>query len=191
MNVIRSRQHNLSPEQVNKIAVSANDDKRIIRPDKIQTFAHWYRTGWQCNRGSGKGSRLGHEGNWLRAGQDTRGTDLGQMGQAETWEELTGAKEKWGTMPKTSLLRIYLLLKSISFVFSKAMIFIVDKIILLSTNTGLSFCPKYAVTFNFLTSLQTHFYKFYFLHFPRSYYIPDSSNIRMTPAASYEYYKKI
>jgi len=40
MNVIRSRQHNLSPEQVNKIAVSANDDKRIIRPDKIQTFAH-------------------------------------------------------------------------------------------------------------------------------------------------------
>jgi len=34
MNVIRSRQHNLSTEQVNKIALSANDDKRIIQPDK-------------------------------------------------------------------------------------------------------------------------------------------------------------
>ena len=45
MNVIRSRQHNLSTEQVNKIALSANDDKRIIRSDKIQTFAHGYRTG--------------------------------------------------------------------------------------------------------------------------------------------------
>jgi len=39
MNVIRSRQHNLSTEQVNKIALSANDDKRMIRSDKIQTFA--------------------------------------------------------------------------------------------------------------------------------------------------------
>jgi len=45
MNVIRSRQHNLSTEQVNKIALSADDDKRIIRSDKIQTFAHGYRTG--------------------------------------------------------------------------------------------------------------------------------------------------
>jgi len=33
MNVIRSRQHNLSTEQVNKIALSANDDKRIVQPD--------------------------------------------------------------------------------------------------------------------------------------------------------------
>ena len=45
MNVIRSRKHNLFTEQVNKIALSANDDKRIIMPDKIQTLAHGYRTG--------------------------------------------------------------------------------------------------------------------------------------------------
>jgi len=45
MNIIRSRQHNLSTEQVNKIALSANDDKRIIQPDKIDTLAYGYRTG--------------------------------------------------------------------------------------------------------------------------------------------------
>jgi len=45
MNVIRSRQHNLSTEQVNKVALSANDDKRIIGDDKIQILAHGYRTG--------------------------------------------------------------------------------------------------------------------------------------------------
>jgi len=33
MNVIRSHQHNLSTEQVNKKALSANDDKRIIQPN--------------------------------------------------------------------------------------------------------------------------------------------------------------
>jgi len=96
MNVIRSRQHNLTTEQVNKIALSANDDKCVIRSDKIQTFAHRYRTGLQCNRGSGKVSRLGHDGNWLWAGLDMRGTDLGLMGLAETWRELTLGK--WGRL---------------------------------------------------------------------------------------------
>jgi len=43
MNVIRSRQHNLSTEQVNKIALSANDDKRIIQPNKIQTLDNGFR----------------------------------------------------------------------------------------------------------------------------------------------------
>jgi len=45
MNVIRSHKHEVSTEQVNKIALSAIDDKRIILPDKIQTLAHGYRTG--------------------------------------------------------------------------------------------------------------------------------------------------
>jgi len=45
MNVIRSRQHNLSTEQVNKIALSSSDEKRTIRPDKIKTLAHGYRAG--------------------------------------------------------------------------------------------------------------------------------------------------
>jgi len=43
MNVIRSRQHKLSTEQVNKIALSANDDKRIIQHNKIQTLVHGFR----------------------------------------------------------------------------------------------------------------------------------------------------
>ena len=42
MNVIRSRQHNLSTEKVSKIALSANDDKRIIQPKKMQTLAHGF-----------------------------------------------------------------------------------------------------------------------------------------------------
>jgi len=44
MNIIRSQKHELFTEQVNKVALSANDDKRIIQPDKINTLAHGYRT---------------------------------------------------------------------------------------------------------------------------------------------------
>jgi len=51
MNVIRSRQHNLSTEQVNMVALSANDDKRIIRANKTNTLAHGYRAAWQGDRG--------------------------------------------------------------------------------------------------------------------------------------------
>jgi len=40
MNVIRSRQHEIFTETVNKVALSANDDKRIILPDRINTLAH-------------------------------------------------------------------------------------------------------------------------------------------------------
>jgi len=45
MNTIRSQKHELFTEQVNKVALSSSDDKRIIRPDKINTFAHRHRTG--------------------------------------------------------------------------------------------------------------------------------------------------
>ena len=40
MNVIRSRGHEIFSETVNKIALSANDDKRIILEDKMSTFAY-------------------------------------------------------------------------------------------------------------------------------------------------------
>jgi len=54
---------------VNKIAFSANDDKRIIQPGKIQTLAYGFRArgalGGREQRGH-KGSNLGHEGNWQR-----------------------------------------------------------------------------------------------------------------------------
>ncbi len=43
MNIIRSRQHNFGTERVNKTALSADDDKRIILPDGLNTLAigHW------------------------------------------------------------------------------------------------------------------------------------------------------
>ena len=40
MNVIRSHRHEIFSETVNKIALSANDDKRIIMEDKISTLSY-------------------------------------------------------------------------------------------------------------------------------------------------------
>ena len=39
MNVIRSRQHDVGSERINKTALSADDDKRIILEDGIHTLA--------------------------------------------------------------------------------------------------------------------------------------------------------
>ena len=39
MKMIRSDKHNIYSLSVNKIALSANDDKRVIGTDKIHTFA--------------------------------------------------------------------------------------------------------------------------------------------------------
>ena len=43
MNVIRSHKHQIYTETVNKVALSHQDDKRIIREDCIHTYAHGYR----------------------------------------------------------------------------------------------------------------------------------------------------
>ena len=40
MNVIRSYKHEIFSETVNKIALSANDDKRIILEDRISTLSY-------------------------------------------------------------------------------------------------------------------------------------------------------
>ncbi|PFX18804.1 putative uncharacterized transposon-derived protein F54H12.3 [Stylophora pistillata] len=39
MNTLRSRKHEMYMEEINKVALSADDDKRIILPDKIHTYA--------------------------------------------------------------------------------------------------------------------------------------------------------
>ena len=39
MNIIRSRKHTLYTEEVNKVAMSANDDNRVIRPNGVHTLA--------------------------------------------------------------------------------------------------------------------------------------------------------
>jgi len=43
MNIIRSHKHEVFTETVNKIALSADDDKRKICDHKIETFAHGFR----------------------------------------------------------------------------------------------------------------------------------------------------
>ena len=40
MNLIRSHNHEIYSETINKIALSADDDKRIIDADGISTRAH-------------------------------------------------------------------------------------------------------------------------------------------------------
>jgi len=82
--------HELFTESVNKIALSANDNKRIIQPDKIQTLDHGNRTGWH-------GEPTGEA--WQR-GRGAWGKLRGAKG------ELIGCKGKWSKMNKTSLLRI-------------------------------------------------------------------------------------
>ena len=43
MNVIRSYKHELYTETVNKVALSAEDDKRVICEDGIKTLALGYK----------------------------------------------------------------------------------------------------------------------------------------------------
>ena len=40
MNVIRSYKHEIYTEEVNKVALSGDDDKRIIMKDRIRTMAY-------------------------------------------------------------------------------------------------------------------------------------------------------
>ena len=40
MNTIRSHKHDMYTETVNKIALSREDDKRVIMEDGVHTYAH-------------------------------------------------------------------------------------------------------------------------------------------------------
>ena len=94
MNIIRSRKHELFTEQVNKVALSANDDKRIIQPDKINTLAHGYRTGWH-----GKPTRepTGRQGNQQGDWQGRPGKVTGEA----TGFEQRGLNRDRGKLAKT------------------------------------------------------------------------------------------
>ena len=43
MNVIRSYCHEIYTEEINKIALSSDDDKRVIRSDGIHTLAYGHK----------------------------------------------------------------------------------------------------------------------------------------------------
>ena len=47
MNLIRSHKHEIYSETVNKVALSADDDKRVISKDGISTRAHVHH---KCNQ---------------------------------------------------------------------------------------------------------------------------------------------
>ena len=44
MNVIRSHKHEIYTEEINKVALNGNDDKRIIMADRIRTMAYGHYT---------------------------------------------------------------------------------------------------------------------------------------------------
>ena len=43
MNVIRSHKHEIYTEEVNKVALSGEDDKRIVLENRIRTLAYGHR----------------------------------------------------------------------------------------------------------------------------------------------------
>ena len=50
MNVIRSHCHQIYTEEINKIALSVDDDKRIIMTDGIHTLAYGHTNLKNCNK---------------------------------------------------------------------------------------------------------------------------------------------
>ena len=49
MNVIRSQCHEIYTEEINKIALSSDDDKRVIMADGINTLAYEHTNLKNCN----------------------------------------------------------------------------------------------------------------------------------------------
>ena len=49
MNVIRSHCHEIYTEVINKIALSSDDDKRVIMTDGIHTLAYGHKNLKTCN----------------------------------------------------------------------------------------------------------------------------------------------
>ena len=49
MNVIRSHCHEIYTEEINKIALTSEDDKRVIMADRIHTLAFGHKNLKNCN----------------------------------------------------------------------------------------------------------------------------------------------
>ena len=49
MNVIRSHYHEIYTEEINKISLSSDDDKRVIMADGIHTLAYGHTNFKNCN----------------------------------------------------------------------------------------------------------------------------------------------
>jgi len=107
MNVIRSHKHEIYTETINKIALSANDDKQIILPDKIQTNAYGFRakpelqalTQTEVPRASadkGQGEHTEARGNRDRLGEQ-RGTKRDMRRQLLLARDKGGQTEVKGT----------------------------------------------------------------------------------------------
>ena len=54
MNVIRSHLHDVYTEELNKVALSADDDKRVILADGVHTLAHGHYRLRPINASDGK-----------------------------------------------------------------------------------------------------------------------------------------
>ena len=52
MNVIRSHKHEIFTEEINKVALNGNDDKRIIMADRIRTMVYGHYTLLEAETGS-------------------------------------------------------------------------------------------------------------------------------------------
>ena len=49
MNVIQSHCHSIYTEEINKISLSSDDDKRVIMDDEIHTLAYGHTNIKKCN----------------------------------------------------------------------------------------------------------------------------------------------
>ena len=49
MNIIRSHCQEIYTEEINKIALSSDDDKRVVKADGIHTLAYGYTKVKNCN----------------------------------------------------------------------------------------------------------------------------------------------
>ena len=99
-NIIRSRKHELFTEQVNKVALSSSDDKRIILPDRINNLSHGFRGWGQGGPREDRGALGKTERPWRRQGE------LGNRGFDRDFRKRRSNTEKYTTYKHSEILWI-------------------------------------------------------------------------------------